>query len=151
MAIGGCWHIDRPVHVQMLANAARPQIDQFAHRLFQLHFIHVAARTVQVEVNRQRMRHADRVADLDGAFIGKPRRHHVLRQIAAHIGGGPIHLGRVLAGKRAAAMRRRAAVCVHDDFPSRQPAIAIRAADDEFTGRVHVEFVLRAHPAGGQG
>ena len=47
-----------------------------------------------------------------------------------------IHLGRVLARKRAAAMRGRAAIGVDDDLAAREAGVVIGTADIEFAGRV---------------
>ena len=47
-----------------------------------------------------------------------------------------VHLGRVLAGERAAAVTADAAVGVHDDRTAGQTGVAVLAADDETAGRV---------------
>ena len=48
-------------------------------------------------------------------------------------------------------MGRGPAIGVDDDLASGEAGVAVRAADDEPAGRVHVELGLRAHPALGQG
>ncbi len=147
MTVGRGGHVDRSVQMQMLANAARRQVHQVAQASLDARLVHVLAGVLQVDIDRQRTRDADRVADLDGAAIGQSGRHDVLRQIAAGIGGGAVHLGRVLAAERAAAMRGGTAIGIDDDLASGQSAVAVRAADDELAGRVHMELGLGAHPA----
>src|SRR6202012_1871287 len=85
---------------------------------------------------------ADRIADLDGALPGQTRRHDVLGQVAAEIGRRAVHLGRVLAGEGAAAVRGRAAVGVDNDLAAGQAGVAVRAADLEAAGRVDVPLGL---------
>ena len=46
---------------------------------------------------------------------------------------------RVLAAERPAAVGAAAAVAVDDDLAAGQAGVAVRAADDEFAGRVDVE------------
>ena len=137
MAIGRGARIDRPVELQMLADAARLQAHQLRQHRRQLRLIDFA-RAVQIDIERQRIGDADGVGNLDRAAIGETRRHDVLRQIARGIRGRTIDLGRILAGERAAAMRRRAAIGVDDDLAAGQTAIAVRSADDEGAGRIDV-------------
>src|SRR5207237_6354256 len=63
----------------------------------------------------------------------------VLGDVARHVAGGAIDLGRVLAAERSTAVRAAAAVAVDDDLASGQPGIPVRPADDEPAGRVDVE------------
>ena len=110
----------------MLANAARRQVHQLAQRLLELRLFHIRPGSMQLHIDGERMCHADRVADLYRAALREAGRHHVFRQIARRIGCTAIDLGRILAGERATAMRRRTAVCVDNDLASGQPAIAVR-------------------------
>jgi hypothetical protein len=103
-----------------------------------------------IGIDRQRLGHADRVAQLDGAALGQAGGHDVLGQVARGIGRRTVHLGRVLAGKRAAAMGGRAAIGVDDDLAPGQARIAIGATDDELAGRVDVPLRLLGDPALGQ-
>ena len=70
------------------------------------------------------------------ALAREARGHDVLRDVARGVRGRAVHLGRILAGERAAAVRRRAAVGVDDDLAAGQAAVALRAADHEAAGRV---------------
>ncbi len=80
--------------------------------------------------------HADGVADLHQALGGQAGGHDVLGHVAGGVGGRPVDLGRILARKRAAAVRGCAAIGVDDDLAPGQAAIALRAADHEAAGRV---------------
>ncbi len=84
------------------------------------------------------MRLADRVRDLDFEAIRKPGRDHVLGHIASRVGRRAVHLCRILARERAAAMASHAAVGVDDDLAPRQAGIRHRAADLEPPARIHV-------------
>ncbi len=96
---------------------------------------------VGLDHQRQRVRDADRVGDLHLAAVGEAGRHHVLGHVARRVRGGAVHLRRVLAGERAAAVAGRAAVGVHDDLAPGEAGVAHRAADLELAGRVDHEVV----------
>ena len=142
---GAC--VDRLVEIEVLADAARREIDQLAQHGLQLGDIDPVGIVAEVDVDRQRLRHADRVGELDRAAVGETGRHHVLGEIAGGIGGRAIDLGGVLAGERAAAVRGRAAVGVDDDLAPREPGVAIGTADVELAGRVDVPARILGDPA----
>jgi hypothetical protein len=97
VAVGGGAGVDRPVELQVLADGPRRRsADQLRQQPFQLGRIDIVA-AVQVYVEAQRSGDADRIADLDGAFVGQPGRDDVLGQIAAGIGRRAVDLGGVLA------------------------------------------------------
>ena len=100
-----------------------------------------------VDLERDRVRDADRVGDLELAAAGEPGGDDVLRDVAGGVGGRAVDLGRILAGERAAAVAGGAAVGVDDDLAAGQAGVAHRAADDELAGRVAVEEVLVAEQA----
>ena len=54
--------------------------------------------------------------------LGDAGRHEVLGDVARHVGGRSVDLRRIFARERAAAVRRAAAVGVHDDLAARQAA-----------------------------
>jgi hypothetical protein len=125
------------------------QVHHLAQRLFELGFVDLAG-AVQVDIDRQRLGHADGVGELDRAAVGETGGHDVLGEIARGIGGRAVDLGRILAREGAAAMRGCAAVGVDDDLAAGQAAVAIRAADDELAGRVDVPDGVLGDPALGQ-
>ncbi|EGE55812.1 hypothetical protein RHECNPAF_850048 [Rhizobium etli CNPAF512] len=142
MAVGRGLGVDRLVEVEVTADARRRQIHVLADRRFDLVFGHALAGAVQVDIDRQRLRDADRVGELDRAAVGKAGGHDVLGEVAGGIGGRTVDLGRVLAGECAAAMRSRTAVSVDDDLAAGEAGVAIRAADDELAGRVDVPLAI---------
>ncbi len=101
--------------------------------------------------------HADRLGDADGigelhfAALGQAGGHDVLGDVARHVGGGTVHLGRVLAAESAAAVTAHAAVGVDDDLASGQAGVAHGAADDEAAGGVDVVLGVGIQQVGGDG
>src|SRR3546814_12498204 len=71
----------------------------------------------------------------------------VLRQIARDIGRRAIDLGRILARKRAAAVRGGAAIGIDDDLAPGDAGVAVRPADLEQPGRVDVDRLVLGQPA----
>ena len=67
---------------------------------------------------------ADRVGDLRLAAVGQAGGDHVLGHPAHRVRGAAVHLGRVLAGERAAAVPGHPAVGVDDDLAAGQPGVA---------------------------
>ena len=96
-------------------------------------------RAERLDEDRERLRDADRVGDLDLAAVGETGGDDVLRHVARRVRGRAVDLRRVLAGERAAAVRGRAAVGVDDDLAPGQAGVAHRAADHELAGRVDVD------------
>ena len=103
------------------------------------------ARAFRPHHHRHRVGHADRIRQLHQRPLRQPRRDHVLRNVARHVARRPVHLGRILARKRPAAVRRRAAVGVHDDLAARHARVAVRPAHHEPARRVHVDLRVRVH------
>ena len=102
-----------------------------------------------VDRDVHRLGHADRVRDLHLALARDARRDDVLRDVARGVGSRAVDLGRILAGERAAAVRRGAAVGVDDDLAAGEPGVAVRAADLEAARRIDEEArVRRASPPG---
>src|SRR5438270_4938065 len=109
MAIGGGARVDRAVETEMAADATRGDIHRLGRRLLELVLRHLTG-AVGVDVDRQRTRYADRVGELQRAAVGETGRDDVLGDVARGIGGRTVDLGRILAGKRAAAVRGCAAI-----------------------------------------
>ena len=106
VAVGGGAGVDRTVEAEVFADRPRRRpADQFGQQLLQLLGIDVAA-AVQVDVEAERLGDADRVADLDRALGRQACGDDVLCQIAGGVGGRAVDLGGILAGERAAAVRR---------------------------------------------
>ena len=67
----------------------------------------------------------------------EPRRDHVLSHIPRRVRRRAIHLRRILARERAAAMTRHPPIGIHDDLAARQPTIAHRTPDHKPARRIH--------------
>src|SRR3546814_12727549 len=93
----------------MLADAGRRQSDELRQNCFDLRLVYRAA-AVRVDIERQRLDHADSIAELDSAALGKACGKDILGEITAYIRGGTVNLRRVLAQKHATAMRTPPAI-----------------------------------------
>src|SRR5580704_9453416 len=150
MAVGRGAGEERPVEMQMLADAARREIHDLHQRLLELAFVDLPG-AMQVGVNRQGTRDADRIRKLKGAAIGKVGGDDVLGEVSSRIGRRTVDLGRSLARESAAAVWRGPAVSVDDYLAAREPAIAVGAADEELAGWIDVPNRFRGDPALRQG
>src|SRR3984893_4849840 len=137
MAVGAGSCINRPVEAEMLADAAGRQVHHLVEQFFEPRLTNLA-RSVAIDVKRERLGDADRVGDLDGAAVSQPGCDYVFCEVARRIGGRAVDLGGVLAGEGTAAMRGRPPIGIHDDLSSGEAAIAIRTADHELSGRIDV-------------
>ena len=133
----------------MLADTARGQVHALDDGAFDRLGLDLTG-AVGVNIDRQRLGHADGIADLQRAAVGQPGSHHVFRQIARSISRRAVNLGRVLARKRTATVGGRAAIGVDNDLAPRQARIAIRPTDHEGAGRVDPPFGFLGDPARGQ-
>src|SRR5579863_4135867 len=137
--------VDRAAQVQVTQDGAGAKVEVLLHQLDD-RLTGDLLGAERLHEQRQRAGDADRVGDLDLGAVGEAGRDDVLGDVPRGVGGRAVHLGRVLAGERPAAVPREAAVGVDDDLPAGQPGVADRAADDEPAGRVDVE--LLAQPGG---
>src|SRR6185436_709460 len=115
MAIGGAGLVDWLIEAEMSADALGRQADELGQDGLDPGFID-GARAVRIDIERERLGNTDRVAELDRAAPGEPRRNNIFGEIAADIGGRAIDLGRVFAGEGAAAMGACTAIGVDDDL-----------------------------------
>ena len=97
--------------------------------------------TEAVDLDRDRVRDADRVGDLELAAVGQARGDDVLGHVARRVGGRAVDLRRVLAGEGTAAVAGSAAVGVDDDLPPGEAGVPHRPADHELAGRVDEDEV----------
>src|SRR5262249_4216035 len=98
----------------------------------------VRRRAERAHPNAQRIGIANRISQLHFTLGRQPRGDDILRDVARHVGGRAVYLGRILAAERAAAMAATAAVGIDDDLPPGQAAIAVWPAFEEAAGRVDV-------------
>src|SRR5256885_11886199 len=118
--------VDRPQQVEHLDDALRAQVEVPLHQLGEF-LVRELAGTVRGDHHARGPRDADRVGDLDQAFGRESRGDDVLGDVTRGVSCRAVDLGRVLAGECAAAVRRRAAVGVHDDLAAGEPAVALWA------------------------
>ena len=120
-------------------------VDQYGQALVGDH-----AGAFGVDRHVHRLGHTDRVGDLDLALRGEPGGNDVFGHVSGGIGCRAINFARVLARKSAAAVRAGAAIGVDDDLAAGQTAVALRAADDESSGRVDQVLGVLGQPLLGQ-
>ena len=133
----------------MGADAARRQVHDPGDRTLDRRRVDLGG-AEGVDVDRQRLGHADGIGELHRGALGHAGGDDVLGQVARRVGRRAVDLGRILARERPAAMRCRTAIGVDDDLAARQARVAIRPADHEGTGRVHPPLGLGREPALGQ-
>src|SRR5688572_16669719 len=91
--------IDRPKQIELLDDRARAEGEVVHHELRRGPFVAGAER---INLHRDRLGHADGVADLDLGLLREARRHDLLGDVAAEVGAAAIDLRGVLAAERAA-------------------------------------------------
>ena len=129
VAVAGGFLVDRPTQVQRLDDALRRQLEVLADQVDQLVVGDALGdRAVRVDPDVERVGIADGVGELHLALLGQAGGDDVLGDVAGHVGGRAIDLGRVLAAEGAAAVPAAAAVGIHDDLAAGQAAVAVRAA-----------------------
>lgn len=138
--------IDRTPELELIPDLRGGDREEFTHRCQQLLVgVRLAQRTVRVDGERARFRHADGIGELHTAATGDARRHDVLGDEPRRVRTGAVHLGGVLARECATAMRAVTTVGVHDDLPAGQAGIPEGSTDGECPGRVE-ELPLRDEP-----
>ena len=148
MAVGGTRLVDRVLELETLYDGRRAQVEEIPDPAGDEGVGRFSAVSrdggcaVGVHEDAHRLRHADRVRYLYETFFRHSGRHEVLGDVPCRVGGGPVHLGRILAGERPAAVGSAPAVGVDDDFAPREARVPGRAADDELAGRVHMKYEL---------
>ena len=96
------------------------------------------SRPFGVDHDRHRLGDTNGICQLDLAFVCQICRDNILGDIAGHIGGGAVDLGRVLARIAAAAVTAHPPVGIDDDLPSGKPGIGLGAPSDEPTRGIYV-------------
>ena len=150
MTVGGELTVDRAAQVKVADDGGRAQVKDLLDGLLKLR-IGDRAGAEGLDEHAHGMRHADGVGELHLALRRKTGSHDVLGDPARGVGGGAVHLRRVLAGEAAAAVRGAAAVGIDDDLAACQTAVALRAADDKTAGRVDINFRFTVEQARGDG
>src|ERR1019366_8149970 len=96
-----------------------------------------------------RFRNANGISKLHFTTIGQSSSNNVLGDVARHVTGRAINLGRALATEYTTAVTPHAAVSVHDDFAPGQSGVAHRTTDYEAARGIDVVLgVLVQHLLG---
>ena len=135
MTVVGGLRVDRAEEVELLDDVSRLEGEHFEDGGEDL-VVADGAGAEAVDVDAHRKRVADGVGELHFALRGEAGGDDVLGDPAAHVGGAAVHFGRIFAGEGTTAVTAHAAVAIDDDFTTGEAAVALRAADDEFAGRV---------------
>src|SRR2546421_9854211 len=141
MAVGRGRTENRIAQIECLDDARRREIEHLADGGLE-RFLRHRARAERVYHDGHRLGDADRIGDLHLAALGETRGDDVLCHPTHRVRRGAVHLGRILAAERAAAMPRHAAVAVDDDLASGQTGVTLRAADHETAGRIDQDVFL---------
>ena len=148
MTVVGGLAIDRTQQLELLDDVGRLEGEDLEDGGEDFLIAHGAgAEGVHVHAHRQRV--ADGIGELHLALPGQAGSHDVLGNPAAHVGGGAVHLGRILAGEGTTAVAAHATVGVHDDLAPGEAGITLRTTHDELAGRVdQILGVLGEHVLG---
>jgi len=148
MTVGGGLLVDGVLELKILDDLAGAKVevvlDDFKKLLFALR-----RRAVAEDGDGEGFGDTDGVGDLDQDALAESGLDERLGDPASGVGGGPIHLGEVLAGEGAASVGAPSAVRVHDDLTAGQSGVTHGTADDELAGRLQVEDGVLVHVLGG--
>src|SRR5262245_19139807 len=131
MAVVGRLAIDRTQQIQLLDDRARTEVEVVHH---ELRCRTLVARAEGIDLHRHRLRHTDRIANLDFRLLREAGCDDLLGDVAAEVRAAAIDLGGVLAAERAAAVTAPAAVAVDDDLAARDAGVSLGTAVDEAAG-----------------
>ena len=141
--------VNRAAQIELVNDVRRLEAEYLVDGLDDL-LIGNLAGAKRVHIHADRVGITDGVSELHFALVGELGGDNVLRNPAAHVSGAAVHLRRIFAGERAAAVTTRTAVAVHDDLAAGQTGVALRSADDETTGGIDETFRFRREQFRGQ-
>ena len=91
---------------------------------------------MRVNIDGNRLRHSNRIGELDRAAPCQARSHNVLRHVSCCICCRSINFGCVLSRKGSSSVRASTAVCINDDLAASKPSVAFRATYSERPRRI---------------
>ena len=106
VAVGRGLRVDRAAQVEVAQDRRRAEVEVLAHERLDLRRRAIRLGVEVVDEDRERVRDADRVGDLDQAAVGEAGGDDVLRDVAGGVGG---RSGRPSSGPCPRTRRRRAA------------------------------------------
>ena len=137
MAEGGRLLIEGSAELQVAGEHAGAEVKVLKDDVAELDVV-LDASAVSVDIDREGLRDADRVRELDEAALAELSRDEGLGDPAGRVGARAVDLGGVLAREGAAAVGAPAAVGVDDDLAASDTSIALGPADHKAAGGVDV-------------
>ena len=86
VAVRGGLRVDRAAEVEVAQDRGRPEVEVLADELLDPRHGRRCSVSKRVDEDRERVRDADRVGDLDLAALGEPGGDDVLRDVARGVG-----------------------------------------------------------------
>src|SRR6516225_6650874 len=136
MTVVSCLAVDRAQQIKLLNNCRRLEIENFPDALLDFRLIY-GRRAKCVNRDAYWIGISDCVSELHFASIRQTRRDNILGDVPSHISSRSIHLRRILAGKRTAAVSAHTTVGIYNDLPPCQTRVALWTADHEPACRVN--------------
>src|ERR1019366_3069868 len=151
MPVGRSLPVNRTPQIQRLDNALRGQLEIGAHQIGNLAFVNLrGAKSIDQYANR--LSYANGVGKLHFTAIGQSGGNDVLGDVARHVAGRAVNLGRVFAAECTTAVTSHATVGVHDDLAAGQSGVTHGATDYEAARWIDVILgVLVEHLLGQRG
>ena len=128
----------RTLQAQVLDYAFWREVENLAYEIGDL-IVGTATRPEGVDMDGNRFGDADGVGKLQLAAVGETGGDDVLGDVAGHVMGAAVYLGRILARKGSPSVRTHATISIDDDLAASQPAVAVRTSDDEAPRRIDVK------------
>ena len=144
VTVGSRLSVDRAAQVQHADDACRTKVKVPADDPDNLLIVDLAG-AEGIHIDRGRLRHADRVGELNFHAVRISCRDQVLGDIARRVRRGAVNLRAVLAGEGSAAVTADTAVGIDDNLASCQTGIAVRAADDKTSRRIDKYLGVRVN------
>src|SRR5690349_13159146 len=135
MAVCSRLFINRPQEIECVNDPSGTQIEMALDQLDNF-LIRNFPRTESVNHQRNGPGYANCIRYLDFAAACKTCCNNILRHVPARVGCRAVHLGGIFAREGASSMMSGASIAIHNDFATRQPAIAHGTAHHEATSRI---------------
>src|SRR5437870_3061388 len=117
----------------------RREVEMFTHQGREFLVTHSPG-ALAVDHDAHRLGYPDGIGDLHLAAVTQATGHEVLGNVTGSVGRRAIDLAGILARQRSAAMAPDPAIGVDDDLATGESGVSHRAALDELSGRIDMEF-----------
>src|SRR6266480_2706278 len=135
VAVVGGLRENRTKQIELLNDVGGLETECLKNRALDRFFIDAAGGKC-IDMNAERFGVTDRVGELHFAFRCESGRDHIFRDPASHVSSAAIDFARIFSGKCAAAVSSHSAVAIDNDLSTGQAGVALRAADNEVSGRI---------------